>query len=1541
MVPTLPPDTSPRDGGGPSALAAEPVLAGLFGLGGAGTGGARQTHGLALPAATRSALETWASRAGGLADTPLLAAWMLMLGRWSGVASQVGADLGEHTACFGATIASDASAAAWLAAVDSARRAATRDGTAGASEWAWASGQAVPAPAPTLIVLRAPVSAGSIAPATLDADFAADMPPTLANLLLERIAAVAQSLCAQPDGLLGAIDLLGDDVRVRLLQRPVPRAADSAVTVHAAFSQQAARHPASVALRHLDERVTYAELEDRSTRLAARLLESGVRAGALVGVALDRSPMAIVALLAVLKAGAGYLPLDSAYPRDRIAFMLEDAEAVLVVTSRSKAAAFEGAVPVLVLDGADAPVDGACASAVAHIERGTAGDVAYVMYTSGSTGTPKGVTIPHDAILRLVVGAEYVHLATDTVMLHAAPLGFDASTLEIWGPLLNGGCCVLHPEELPTPAGLAATIGGAGVTTAWLTAALFNAVVDDDARHLDGLRELLIGGEALSVAHCRRLLDAVPGVTLINGYGPTESTTFATTWRIPRPLAVNARSVPIGKPITDTQALILGPGMELLPPGLAGKLHVGGRGLAIGYLKRPELTAERFVAHPFAAGERLYDTGDLVRQLPGGEIDFIGRADQQVKIRGFRIELGEIESALAAHPAVQAAAVIAWRDATGDASLAAYLVAKPGAVVPLAADQRADLAKTLPEFMLPTAFVWLDRFPITVNGKLDRAALPRPAPARPELVTPYQAPQDAVEETICTVFADVLGLDRVGRLDNFFELGGNSLQVLKSLGRLAREGVAGLSATMFFRQPTAQALARVLADAVSAAGAPTPAATPAPSAAAARVDDEPIAIIAVAGRFPGARDVEAFWDNLCQGRDGITHFGADELDPSLAAALVGDPNYVKARGVVDDVDLFDPAFFGISPREAELMDPQQRLFMELCWECLERGGHVPDAADMPIGVFAGMNNATYFRHHVQSRPDLIDKLGEFAVMLANEKDYIATRTANRLNLTGPAVSIHTACSTSLVTIAQAFWSLRQGQCRMALAGGSSITCPPRSGYLYQEGAMLSPDGRTRSFDADAQGTVFSDGVAVVLLKRLSDAIADGNDVIALIRGVGVNNDGRDKASFTAPSVDGQVAVIAQAHAVAGVDPRTISYVETHGTATPLGDPVEVEALTVAFRRATADTGFCRIGSVKSNIGHLVYAAGATGVIKTALALANETLPATLHVTQPNPKIAFAQSPFVVNDRASAWPRTDAPRRAGVSSFGVGGTNAHAVLEEAPLRAPSSPAQGPQRLQLAARTPTALAAMAARLAVHLEQHPQANLADVAFTLQHGRSAFTHRLAVVAATPDEAVQALAKPGHAASRHGSVGPRKPPLVWLFPGQGAQYAGMASGLAATDPAFAHAFEAALDAIQPALAFDLRARLADADAQALRPTAATQPALFCIEYALAACWQSRGLQPAALIGHSVGEFVAAAIAGVMPLADAARLVAHRGALLQALPEGAMLSVRLPVADVLARMPSTLSLAAENAPGACVVAGPSADIDAWAAVLQDGGTAAR
>ncbi|CAN7639976.1 MULTISPECIES: amino acid adenylation domain-containing protein [unclassified Variovorax] len=1497
-----------------------------------------QVSSLDIPPALATRWAAQAQASGFLPDTLFAASWILLQSRWLGLAAvefHEAPGAGVAVNCDDTTTAQQ-----WLAAIDGARRNSVVASTAGSPPpfalWLRDGASAGQADAPSLqLEFHAPAGR----PATLRLAATASLMDSAIEVgLLLAIADTASDLLDRPAASLREIRTLPalDSQRQLETWNSAASAYDAALTVQAMFDRQVARRPDAIALVGDAGTLSYRELAERAERMARRLQAHGIRAGDTVGVMLDRSSAAVIVMLGILKAGAVYVPVQPDFPVERIAFMFSHSDVGLVVTQ----AAYRQLVPseraLLSIDD-DAGQDAALPPLAPAAADGES--VAYVMYTSGSTGTPKGIEICHRSILRLVVDAHYVELRAGEAMLHAAPLGFDASTLEIWGPLLNGGICVVHDEKVPTGAGLARAIAQHSVKTAWLTAGLFNAVVDDDPAQLAGLRQLLTGGEALSVPHVRRALAALPGLTLINGYGPTECTTFAATHRIPQDLAADARSVPIGRPINDTVLRVLSPSMAMLPAGLVGELCIGGRGLARGYLQRPDLSAERFVADPFGGpGERLYRTGDQARWLPDGSIEYIGRIDGQVKIRGHRIEIGEVEAALLAHPGIKSCAVVPRADAAGRLRLVAYLVAR-GAELPWTT-LRQHLADRLPEAMLPAAQVWLEQLPVTTNGKLDRRALPEPPRQRPELAQPFEEARSDTERRVCAAFARALGLDQVGRSDNFFDLGGDSLLVLRVLRDLQQGSERRLSSNLFFRQPTPAALAADMQAQDDEPAPPqrerTPAAKPATGS-----DMEPVALIAMAGRFPGAADVEQFWDNLIAGRESISFFDDATLDAGVSAALRADPLYVRARGVIDDIDQFDAAFFGINPKEAELMDPQQRVFLEICWECLERGGYVPDQAPGPVGVYGGMSNASYFQRHVSTRPDLVEMVGEFQVMLANEKDYITTRVANKLNLTGPAVSVHTACSTSLVAIAQAFFALRTGQCRMALAGGASVTCPPKSGYLYNEGSMLSPDGHTRSFDARAKGTVFSDGATVVLLKRLSDAIADGDTIYAVLRGAGINNDGGAKASFTAPSVDGQAAVIEAALASAGVEARSISYVETHGTATPMGDPIEVEGLTRAFAAHTADIDFCTIGSLKSNVGHMVTAAGAAGLIKTALALHCEAIPASLHYDAPNPVIDFEATPFRVNSQLRPWPREAAPRRAGVSSFGVGGTNAHVIVEEAPLAAPSDPASGPLLLTLSARTPAALAAAATRLADHLDAHRELSLADVAHTLRVGRKQFAQRACVVAESIDEAVTALRSADSAARAGAAVNAWVPQPVFMFPGQGAQYAGMGRTLYAGDAVFRAAFDECLQAFEGVLGFDLRERMFSDDAAALAPTSVTQPATFALEYALARQLMALDVKPAAMIGHSVGEFAAAVLAGVMRLEDAAHLVARRGALMQALPAGTMLSVRLPAAELQPLLPEGISLAADNGPAVCVAAGPSDAIEKLRAELEARGIVAK
>ncbi|MFM9424932.1 amino acid adenylation domain-containing protein [Variovorax sp. GrIS 2.14] len=1318
------------------------------------------------------------------------------------------------------------------------------------------------------------------------------------------------------------------------------------IPVHQRIALRAAANPKKVAVSCNGVSITYEELNSRSNQLARRLQRAGAGRNKLIAIGMERSIDMVVGLLAILKSGSAYLPIDLEYPMERLDFTVSDAQPVAMLTTAASAAAMgASSAPVFLVD------DGSAANEdSSNVGTADPDALAYVIYTSGSTGRPKGCLVTHLNVTRLFDATDaWYNFGPDDVWPLFHSHAFDVSVWEIWGSLSYGGRLVVVPYlTTRSPDDFLALLVREQVTVLNQTPSAFRPLIEADRRAALApdalhLRYVIFAGEPLSFEMLRpwyeRHGDAMP--LMVNMYGITETTVHVTYRPVSWQDLELRRGSMIGCPIPDLRIDLLNEQLQPVADGDIGEIVVSGPGVTNGYLRRPDLTAQRFIdwTDPATGATlRAYRSGDLGKRHPDGDIECLGRMDHQVKIRGFRIETGEIENLLLGHAGVRECAVLARTDhADGEPRLVAYVVMAAGHVP--ASELRSHLAKDLPQFMLPAAFVELPMLPITENGKLDRRALPAPPRERPELATPYQAPSTALEERVCQVFTEVLEIDQTGLADNFFELGGTSLLVTRALVMLQGAGQRTLGVTDFFADPTPRALVRLLL-------APTAPAAVSPGVAGTRVERtgsglEPVAIIGMAGRFPGAADIEQFWDNLCAGRETITFFDDATLDPSVSAELRADPAYVKARGVIADTEMFDAAFFGINPKEAALMDPQQRIFLELCWECVERAGYAPDSAPGTVGVFAGMYGSTYLHRHVMPRPDLIEQVGDFQVMLGNDKDFIATRVAHRLNLTGPAISVHSACSTSLVAIAQAFSAIRNGDCDMALAGAASITSPPRSGYLHEDGAMLSPDGHTRSFSAGAQGTVFSDGAAVVLLKRLSAALADGDTVHAVLRGTAVNNDGGVKASFTAPSVDGQARVITAALASAGVDARSVSYVEAHGTATPMGDPIEIAALTKAYGAQTTDTGFCAVGSLKSNIGHIVAASGAAGLIKTALALQGECIPPSIHFDAPNPAIDFGATPFRVADRMLAWPRVDQPRRAGVSSFGVGGTNAHVIVEEAPLRPPSDATNAPQLLVLSARSPAALATASARLADHLEAHPGLSLADVAHTLRIGRKAFAQRGCVVASSTTQAVMALRAIDAPLRATGATGARVPQPVFMFPGQGAQYAGMGSALYAAEPVFRAAFDECLAAFGDVLPFDLRERMFSVDIAALAPTSVTQPATFVLEYALARQLMALQVAPVALMGHSVGEFVAAVLAGVMRLQDAARLVAERGALMQALPSGSMLSVRLSAVQMQARLPAGLSLAADNGPTASVVAGPTDEVERLRTQLEADGVAAK
>ena len=1308
------------------------------------------------------------------------------------------------------------------------------------------------------------------------------------------------------------------------------------MAVHRLVEQMAGMFPNTVAVIFGGESITYRQLNEKADALANALNQADAD-GLYIGISTTRSLAMIVGVLGILKSGRAYLPLDPAYPVQRLQEILDNSGVCTVVAAGPDAALFTD-LGVQVVDNQSATIEKVTPTRLS-------GSLAYVLYTSGSTGKPKGVCMGHAPLLNLLrwqAGQSTAGLGTRTLQL--APLSFDVSFQEIFATLGTGGTLVLVDETTRLDLNaLLLLIDEQRVERLFLPFVALQYLAEAAQRtdrYPAALREVMTAGEQLKITpQVANFFSHLPGCVLYNQYGPTECHVVTQLALTGDPASWPALPG-IGQAIDNVRVWFVDEQLTVLPTGETGELCLAGACLAEGYLNKPDLTAEKFITLTLpgvdASGmdslvgqpERAYRTGDLGRFLPDGTIEFLGRSDDQVKIRGHRVELGEVEVVLNQTPGIRQAAVIA-RDGAGGKQIMAYLIGDDAQID--RASVRQTLSATLPEYMIPSAFVWLDSFPQTSSGKIDRKRLPTPAPTRPDLSSAYRKPRTDNERRIAQVWSESLQIDKIGLDDNFFEMGGNSLLAQRTVAALAQTGLT-VPVTKLYQFPTVAELSEHMDG--------KPAGKPAAKQNQQTNTSNNIAIIGLNGRFPGASTIADFWQVLVEGRETTRFFTDAELDANIPDSLRTNPDYVKARGILEDADQFDANFFGLPPTVAQVMDPQQRLFLEIAAETLEQTGYSSQFFGGRVGVFAGCHNNSYYPNNVLTNPQAVDAVGAFQAMTLNEKDYIATRTAYQLNLTGPAVSVFSACSTSLLAIAQAVQSLRNGQCEVALAGGVSLTTPIKSGYLYQEGAMLSRDGHCRSFDANAQGTVFSDGAGVVLLKPLADAQRDGDTIWGVIKGVGVNNDGGGKGGFTAPSAAGQSGAIQAALSDAQVSPDSISYVEAHGTATPIGDPIEIDGLTIAFGDAVRRQS-CAIGSVKSNMGHLTAASGVAGLIKTVLAMRHRQLPASLHFTAPNPAIDFANSPFFVNNTLTEW-HSDTIRRAGVSSFGVGGTNVHVVLEEAPTLVSEgiSPetSRPIQLLTWSAKKPISLTNYAQNLANAFDRDDVPNLADAAYTLTATRPDYGHRRFAVASDLTEAVATL-RDGQATGAE-AMASRPDDVVFMFPGQGAQFLNMGRAFYTHEPAFRRAVDECAELMTEDIRPVMYADTPDATAETkLNDTRFAQPALFVTEYALAKLWMSWGITPTVLCGHSIGEFVAAHLAGVFSLADALLLIATRGRLMSELPRGSMLSVRLPESVLLPLLPETLSLAAVNSPKLCVVAGASGAIDDFAKTLVERGVA--
>ncbi|WSI60231.1 amino acid adenylation domain-containing protein [Streptomyces platensis] len=1173
----------------------------------------------------------------------------------------------------------------------------------------------------------------------------------------EHFGLLLDSALNEPDRDLGRLSLQSPDElrraqeRHRLTRRDYPQDR----VLPALLAEQARRTPEAIAVSDRDTMLTYRELMERVDALAGRLRRRGVAPGRNVGVLVDRSADMLVALLGVLAAGGAYVPLDPDYPVDRLRYMAEDAGLHLLLARSGTR--FDLGVPVLPVEAPEDDTDESAGRQRPGEGAGpTAHDPAYVIYTSGSTGRPKGVQVPHRALANLLLSmAEEPGLLAGDHLLALTTVCFDIAALELFLPLITGGRVEIVPTEVARDGILLRRlIESSPATVVQATPATWKMLL---AAGWAGRPELkvLCGGEALDQDTAEQLL--VRAGQVWNMFGPTETTIWSAVCR----LAPGER-VTIGHPIANTQLHVLDTRGRPVPTGVPGELYIGGAGLALGYLGRPDLTAERFV---LMDGDRRYRTGDLVRTLPDGRIEYLSRLDAQVKVRGFRIEPAEIEAVLRAQSGVREAVVVARR-AGGENVLHAFLVLDDGAGLP----RREAVAQWLPAHMVPDVLVPLPSLPQTLNGKVDRGRLtdapldelrgagtpgvPGNAASAPERLGrgagSTEQPTAFVDE-LTGMIADILGTEAAQIPPDvpLGQLGMNSVSFTVLSTRIGERYGTEVLPTLFYRYPTVSAVAGHLSEARRGDGhhadapradaprtAPVEDAPRAESAAgsdgtaAGRTGTAEVAIVGMAGRLPGSADLTEFWENLEQGRDLVAEIPADRWDWRAHAGN----SRSRWGGFLSDVDRFDAAFFAISPREAELMDPQQRLLLEVVWSAIEDAGYrASDLAGKRVGVFIGTTNSDYAEvQRAAGRPAEAHTLTGAALSI------IPNRISYLLDLRGPSVAVDTACSSSLTAVHQAVTALRDGTCDLAIAGGVSLILDPGLYTALSSNEMLSEDGRCKAFDASANGYVRGEGVGVVVLRDHTAARRDGDRVAAVIKAAAVNHGGRT-TSLTSPNPNAQADLLVEAYRAADIDPRTVGYIEAHGTGTALGDPIEITGLTEAFGRLRGNaevTGpSCGIGSVKTNIGHLEAAAGIAGLLKVVLALRHRTLPASLHFRERNPYLELDGSPFEIVDSTRPWPAPLAEdgsalaRRAGVSSFGFGGANAHVVIEEA-QSAPHGPDSADEELfVLSARTERALREQARRLAASIRAE-EPSPADVAFTLRVGREAMEERLAFVA-------------------------------------------------------------------------------------------------------------------------------------------------------------------------------------------------------------------
>ncbi len=1124
--------------------------------------------------------------------------------------------------------------------------------------------------------------------------------------------------------------------------------------LHKLFEKQVKVQPNTVSVKFAKDKLTYQELDNHADSLISYLQGRGLKKGARVAVATGRCLELIISIIACFKGGFVYIPLDPDYPQERLKYIADDA-GISVILTQTKHFAFFTDFKALTIDlKKNIPLVVHNKAKEQH-EEISLSDSAYIFYTSGTTGKPKGVSISHFNIVNLFESTKslYVFNQNDNILLFHS-YAFDVSLWEIFSALSYGASLIIpSKEEIYSPDKFYHLLVEEEITVLNETPSAFNQLVfyeqSLNQNRLKSLRLVILAGEALKPRDLQvwfeRHSDQSPKI--FNMYGITETTVYSTYIQVTQEMVKNSKSI-IGCGIPGVHLYILDKNLQPVPANVTGEIYIGGHGVGMGYINQPELTQEKFLNNPFSKSicARLYKTGDLARYLNDGNIEYIGRIDHQIKLRGYRIELDEVEAVLMQHDSVaKALAHIQTENQDGkNAVLVVY-------VIPKRQLNSGDLTKTLqsllenklPYYMIPK-IVFLDHIPLTINGKVNREALPK-ITNQSYNNTYFNKPKTTLEIELSEIWQEILGKE-VKDIDiNFFDMGGNSLLIMQLFSKITKIFSYNLTVIDLFNYPTIRKLANYLDSNNSSFE------NPAIESNKDQIDinTNAVAVIGLGGKFPGGDTIEQYWENIKNGVDCISRFSKNELfDLEVDKSLINHKDYIGASGIIKDIDKFDANFFDLSPEEASITDPQQRIFLEIAWSALEDAGYTSTKYDGAISVYAGMGDSEYLYSLKENKKFNGTQSSALRASLANEKDFLATKVAYKLGLTGPALNVNTACSTSLVAVVKACQSLVFGESDIAIAGGVSLILPSNIGYLYEEGSIFSTDGVCRAFDKTSSGTVPGSGVGVVILKRLADAIKDRDHIYATLEGYAINNDGNNKVGFSAPSQHGQSDCIRKAWKMAKLDPEQICYVEAHGTGTSIGDPIEVSALIDIFEEKTKKQEFCAIGSVKNNIGHAQSAAGIAGLIKAIFILNERLIPPHINYTAHNDKIKFSESPFYVNkEQKKITTHIDEKIFATVSSFGMGGTNSHVVLKNYnDEKHRSQYLEEYKVIPLSGKTPEALESYRKMMLNFLRSKHVGNniypgyLDDVAYTLQVGRTNFNYRRTWICKNIEDALEKL---------------------------------------------------------------------------------------------------------------------------------------------------------------------------------------------------------